>query len=196
MLADEHANWRPDYFSYGLLGSETSIRFPIAKLTDYHDKVNELLAADNSFAIVTATHILTQRTRKNDEERYQAKRLLVRLLYQRKWDKQRVIDLFSVIDWMMRLPEELEQQLWQEIEILEENEKMQYVTSVERIGIAKGRQKGLLEGEAEMLGLVLNHRFGELSDAVVNRLRHASEDQLKVWLISAISAPNLDAVFN
>ena len=204
MLADEHANWRPDYFSYGLLGSETSIRFPIAKLTDYHDKVNELLAADNSFAIVTATHILTQRTRKNDEERYQAKRLLVRLLYQRKWDKQRVIDLFGVIDWMMRLPEELDQQLWQEIEILEENEKMQYVTSVQRFEIAKvrqeglleGRQKGLLEGEAEMLGLVLNHRFGELSDAVVNRLRHASEDQLKVWLISAISAPNLDAVFN
>ena len=204
VLADEHANWRPDYFSYGLLGSETSIRFPIAKLTDYHDKVNELLAADNSFAIVTATHILTQRTRKNDEERYQAKRLLVRLLYQRKWDKQRVIDLFGVIDWMMRLPEELDQQLWQEIEILEENEKMQYVTSVQRFEIAKvrqeglleGRQKGLLEGEAEMLGLMLKHRFGELSDEVINRLRLASEDQLKEWLISAISASNLDAVFN
>ena len=196
VLADEHANWRPDYFSYGVLGSETSIRFPIAKLTDYHDKVNELLAADNSFAIVTATHIMTQRTRKNDQERYQAKRLLVRLLYQRKWDKQRVIDLFSVIDWMMRLPEELEQQLWQEIEILEENEKMQYVTSVQRFEIAKVRQEGLLEGEAEMLGLMLKHRFGELSDAVVNRLRLASEDQLKEWLISAISAPNLDAVFN
>ena len=200
VLADEHANWRPDYFCYSVLGSETSIRFPIAKLTDYHDKVDELLAADNSFAVVTATHILTQRTRKNNQERYQAKRLLVRLLYQRKWDKQRVIDLFGVIDWMMRLPEELDQQLWQEIEILEENEKMQYVTSVERIGIAKGRQegrqKGLLEGEAEMLGLMLKHRFGELSDEVVNRLRLASEDQLKEWLISAISAPNLDAVFN
>jgi flagellar biosynthesis/type III secretory pathway protein FliH len=109
---------------------------------------------------------------------------------------------------MMRLPEELDQQLWQEIEILEENEKMQYVTSVERIGIAKGiakgrqeglqegQQKGLLEGEAKMLGLMLKHRFGELSDEVINRLRHASEDQLKEWLISAISAPNLDAVFN
>ena len=204
VLADEHANWRPDCFSYGVLGSETSIRFPIAKLTDYHDKVDELLAADNSFAVVTATHILTQRTRKNDQERYQAKRLLVRLLYQRKWDKQRVIDLFSVIDWMMRLPEELDQQLWQEIEILEENEKMQYVTSVQRFEIAKvrqeglleGRQKGLLEGEAEMLGLMLKHRFGELSDEVINRLRLGSEDQLKEWLISAISASNLDAVFN
>jgi hypothetical protein len=196
VLADEQANWRPDYFSYGVLGSETSIRFPIAKLTDYHDKVNELLAADNSFAVVTATHILTQRTRKNDEERYKAKQLLVRLLYQRKWDKQRVIDLFRVIDWMMRLPEELEQQLWQEIEILEENEKMQYVTSVERMGIAKGRLEGLLEGESEMLGLMLRHRFGDLPDAVVNRLRDASEDQLKEWLIKAITAPTVDAIFN
>jgi flagellar biosynthesis/type III secretory pathway protein FliH len=116
--------------------------------------------------------------------------------------------LFGVIDWMMRLPEELEQQLWQEIETLEENETMQYVTSVERMGIAKGRQEGrqeglqegrqegLLKGEAKMLGLMLGHRFGYLSDAVVNRLKDASEDQLKEWLISAISAPTLDAVFN
>ena len=147
---------------------------------------------------------MTQQTRKNVVARYKAKQLLVRLLYQRQWDKQRIIDLFSVIDWMMRLPEELDQQLWQEIEIFEENEKMQYVTSIERIGIAKGlqegrqegRQEGLLEGEAEMLGLMLKHRFGELSDTVVNKLRHAKEDQLKQWLISAISAPNLDTVFN
>ena len=196
VLADEHVNWRPGYFSYHLLGSETSIRFPIAKLTDYHDKVDELLATDNSFAVVTATHILTQRTRKNDEERYQAKRLLVRLLYQRQWDKQRVIDLFRVIDWMMRLPEELEQQLWREIKTLEENEAMQYVTSVERFEIAKVRQESLLEGEAEMPGLMLRHRYGDLSDAVVNRLRLASEDQLKEWLINTISAPSLEAVFN
>jgi hypothetical protein len=123
VLADEYANWRPDYFSYGVLGSETSIRFPIAKLTDYHDHLDKLLAADNSFAVVTATHILTQRTRKNDQERYKAKQLLVRLLYQRKWDRQRVIDLFGVIDWMMRLPAELEQQLWQVVKPLRRMKK-------------------------------------------------------------------------
>ena len=212
VLADEHINWRPDTFSYSVLGSETSIHFPIAKLTDYHDKVDKLLTMDNSFAVVTATHVLTQQTRKNAVERYKAKRLLVRLLYQRQWDKQRIIDLFGVIDWMMRLPEELEQQLWQDIEIFEENEKMRYVTSIERFIIAKerqealleglqeglqeGRQEGLLEGEAKMLELMLKHRFGDLSDTVVNRLRDAKEDQLKQWLISAISAANLDAVFN
>ena len=64
------------------------------------------------------------------------------------------------------------------------------------MGIAKGRQEGLLKGETNMLGLMLGHRFGDLSDAVVNRLKDASEDQLKEWLINAISAPTLDAVFN
>ena len=204
VLADEHTNWRPDYFSYRVLGSETSIRFPIAKLTDYHNQLDELQTSDNSFAIVTATHILTQRTRKNDYERYQAKRLLVRLLYQRMWDKQRVIDLFYMIDWMMRLPEQLEQQLWLEIETIEENKNMHYVTSVERIGIAKGRQEGRDEGrqegrqeaEIEMLSIMLKHRFGDLPDTIQNKLKQVGEDQLKKWLINAISAPTLDAVFN
>ncbi|MEI6066654.1 MAG: cytosolic protein [Methylococcaceae bacterium] len=204
VLADEQVNWRPDYFSYRVLGSETSHRFPIAKLTDYHDRLDKLLVADNAFAVVTAAHILTRRTRKNDEERYQAKRQLVRLLYQRNRNKQQVIDLFRVIDWLMRLPEALEQQLWQEIETFEENKQMQYVTSIEKFRIAKGRQEGhqegrqegLLEGEAEMLGLMLRHRFGALSDTAINRLNSASEAQLKDWLISALSAPSLDAVFN
>ncbi len=36
------------------------------------------------------------------------------------------------------------------IETIEEREKMQYVTSVERIGIAKGRVVGRVEGEARI----------------------------------------------
>ena len=181
VLADEHANWRPDYFSYGVLGSETSIRFPIAKLTDYHDKVNDLLAADNSFAVVTAAHILTQRTRNNDQERYQAKQLLVRLLYQRKWDKQRVIDMFGVLDWMMRLPEELEQQLWQEIEILEENQKMQYVTSVQRFEIAKIRQEVRQEEASKFFLLLLESKFGAVNQQLQEKVNTADPELIETW---------------
>ena len=65
--------------------------------------------------------------------RFAAKWKLVQLLYQRGWDKQRVIDLFSVLDWMMRLPEQLKRSLWHNIEVLEEQEKMRYVTSVEQL---------------------------------------------------------------
>lgn len=76
---------------------------------------------------MTAAHILTQQTRKKDTERYDAKLFLVRLLYERNRDKQRVIDLFKVIDWMMKLPKELEQQLWQEIKTIEKNKKLKYL---------------------------------------------------------------------
>jgi hypothetical protein len=192
VLADEQTNWKPTSYGFEVLGCKHILEFPVAKLTDYHDQFEALKASENSFAIVTATHILTQQTRKNDNERYEAKRLLVRLLYQRNWDKQRVIDLFRVIDWMMRLPEELEQQLWREIETIEEGKKMQYVTSVERFETKKIFQ----QGEAEMLSVMLRHRFGNLPEAITNRLKLASEDQLKKWLINAISASTLDAVFN
>ncbi|NMQ29714.1 cytosolic protein, partial [Candidatus Accumulibacter phosphatis] len=40
---------------------------------------------------------------------------MAKLLYERKWDKQRIIDLFSVIDWLMRLPTELEKRLMHEV---------------------------------------------------------------------------------
>ena len=33
---------------------------------------------------------------------------LAKLLYERDWGKQQVIDLFAVIDWLMTLPPELE----------------------------------------------------------------------------------------
>ena len=91
-----------------------------------------------------------------------------------------------------------------EIETIEENKNMHYVTSVERIGIAKGRQEGRDEGrqegrqeaEIEMLSIMLKHRFGDLPDTIQNKLKQVGEDQLKKWLINAISAPTLDAVFN
>jgi len=204
VLADAQPDWKPASYGFEVLGCKHFLEFPVVKLTDYHNQLDKLLVADNIFAVVTAAHILTQRTRKNDEERYKAKSLLMKLLYQRNWDKQKVIDLFYVIDWMMRLPEELEQQLWYEIEAIEESRKMHYVTSVEKIGIAKGRQEGkqeglqegLQEGEAKMLSILLTHRFGALPEATVDKLARSSEEQLKNWLISAISASSLDAVFN
>ncbi|SBT08625.1 hypothetical protein ACCAA_60014 [Candidatus Accumulibacter aalborgensis] len=36
--------------------------------------------------------------------------------YERNRDKQRIIDRFSVIDWMMQVSQGLQNQLWQELE--------------------------------------------------------------------------------
>jgi hypothetical protein len=52
---------------------------------------------------VTAAQLMTLRTRHDDLRRFAAKRQLVRLLYAQGWNRQRVIDLFAIIDWMLAL---------------------------------------------------------------------------------------------
>ena len=199
VLADEHKNWKPTSFGYELLGCEHTLKFPVAKLADYHDQLETLKTSNNSFAIVTATHILTQQTRKNPAKRYEVKFALIKSLYQRNWDKQRVINLFAVIDWMMRLPKALEQELWSDIETLEEIDKMRYVTSVERIGMEKGLTKGMELGiqtaEQKTLQRLIQRRFKTLPDWATERITQASSPQLEQWLDNILDAPSIEAIF-
>ena len=51
----------------------------------------------------------------------------------------------------MTLPPWMETQIWKEIETIEESKKMQYITSVERIGRAKGIKQGIAKGESRLL---------------------------------------------
>ena len=62
---------------------------------------------------------------------------------------QRNIDLFLVLDWMMQLPSDLKQQLWQNLRTMEQENRMAYVSSVEEIGIEKGVQKGIEQGREQ-----------------------------------------------
>ena len=59
---------------------------------------------------------------------------MVRQLYRHGWERQRIIELFRVVDWLNRLPPELERRLLREIHAIEEEQRMPYVTSAERIG--------------------------------------------------------------
>ncbi len=136
-----------------------------------------------------------KKTRKEDQERYNAKLPLLRILYERHWNKQRVINLFNVIDWLMQLPEWLNNKVWQELETIEEREKVQYITSVERIGIAKGRVEGRVEGESRLLKRLLERRFGPLPQWVSKQLECAKEDELEIWGEAVLTAPSLEAVF-
>jgi hypothetical protein len=192
ILADDNPNWRPNSYSYEpVRGCKTGIDFRAAKLTDYQAQLDDLQASDNVFALIAAAHILTRKTRKNDQERYQAKRHLVRILYGKGWDKQKIIDLFGVIDWMMWLPPELAQQLWHDIETIEEQEHMRYVTSVERFE----RERLVNQGESKLLRKQLERRFGPLPALITEKLGVASEQELESWGDAVLTAPTLEDVF-
>ena len=207
MLADDDAGWRPDRFHSTVFGCEIGIRFPVVKLTDHADRLDALLLDTNPFALVTAAHFLTRQTRHDPATRFQAKRQLVRLLYERDWDKRRILRLFSVLDWMMQLPKALEAKLWQDIEDIEGERKVRYVTSVERLatergmqqglekGLEQGIEKGRLEGEGTILRRQLTRRFGPLPQNVLDRLVRADSRQLETWADRVIDATCLDEVF-
>jgi len=174
VLADDDPAWCESNFGFEIFGCRHHLHYPVAKLTDLTGDHDVLLEHPNPFALVTAAHHLTRHPRRNPESRFEAKRRLVRLLYARNWDRERILGFFAVLDWMMRLPEDLENEVWHDIEKIEGERKVKYVTSVERLaikrgmekgmtkGLEKGRAEGRTEGGAAVLARQLNRRFGPL----------------------------------
>ena len=76
---------------------------------------------------------------------------------------------------------------------------MKYITSIERIGIAKGITQGIakgrIEGESKLLKRLLEHRFGVLPAWATEKLTNAPEPALEAWGEAVLTAPTLDAVF-
>lgn len=160
VLADDVASWRPSEYREVDEGGELIFRFRTVKLLDYANQLSNLEANLNSFAVITLAHLKTQETRGNDEERQRWKIYLIKGLYRRGHDAHRIRRLFRVLDWLLRLPKEAEKIVWKEIEHFERETKMPYVTSVELIGIEKGKQSGRIEGILAGIAAILEVRFG------------------------------------
>ena len=146
ILGDERPGWRPTQFGYELWGCEVGLRFPTVKLLDYRARWSELEASRNPFAVVVMAHLKALETQADVTARKAAKWQLLRRLYEQGYARVDILNLFRFIDWVLGLPEEQEEALWQEIAEYEEAKHMPYVTSVERIGMRKGLEQGIQQG--------------------------------------------------
>jgi len=102
-------------------------------------------------------HLAAVQTKSDRLQRKQQKLSLVRRLYQQGFEREDVLNLLAFVDWVLTLPQDLEREFQHEVEQLEAEQRMQYVTSFERSGI----RLGLLEGIE--LGLELKFGASELS---------------------------------
>ena len=60
----------------------------------------------------------------------------------------------------------------------------------------EGREKGLIEGQRNVLLMQLKERFSVVPDDLVQQISAASAEQLDAWLKRFVSATTIDGVFN
>ncbi len=190
IFTDEEDNWRPAVYETELLGTELRLKFVTAKLTDYRQRLNELEQSANPFAVVAQAHLIAQQTRDDARTRMQLRLAMTKRLYQRGFSKQQIIGLFRFLDWVLLLPEELSDEFDEQLTVIEEEQKMEYITSTEWRGIKKGtigtalrllqRRFGLLDEttQSHIRALPLE-QAEELTDALLD---FSSLVDLKVWL--------------
>ncbi len=148
VLADIRERFRPTAFRYQRWGCELTFTFPMAKLIDWEARWTELEASDNVFALVVMAQVKAKRL-KNGASRKDTKVALTRLLFERGYQREQIVRLFNIIDWLIQLPKGLEPAFLQAVYAIEEEKHMPYINTAERLGIEKGRQEGRQEGQLE-----------------------------------------------
>jgi hypothetical protein len=169
---------------------------------------------DNPFALVVLAHLRTLQTvgEKKAPTRKVFKKQLIHLCWERGYRPKYTGQLLRFLDGVMWLPDNLEQELRQELAIEEKELMSQYVTSWERMakeegkwegkleGILEGQLKGKLEGELSgeqkalraTIAETLELRFGTLPANLMTWIQGLSDlEQLRGLQRQAVTCPSL-----
>ncbi len=199
VLADSSPRFRPGPYEQETWGCRIRFEYPSCKLLDLSEEA--IAGTDNPAAVVIAAHRMAQRRARDPVGRKTGKWELTRRLYQHGFGREAIAKLYRLIDWLIRLPEELEVEFRRELIEYEDQQHMPYITSIERLGREEGRQEGREEGRRE--GLIaarqravwdaLEIRFGSVPES----LRHTietirDEARLRTLYQAAIRAVVLD----
>ncbi|RUR74836.1 Rpn family recombination-promoting nuclease/putative transposase [Chlorogloeopsis fritschii PCC 9212] len=183
ILCDADLKWRPNQYSYNYPDCRLHFRFGTVKLLDYQNRWSELQDSDNPFATVVMAHLKTQQTTKQLLERKVWKFSLIRRLYEQGLQEREIRNLYRFIDWVMILPKGLEAEFWQEFKQFEQELRMSYITTGERIGYERGKEEGKLEGKLEgeqaLVLRLLQKRVGDLPQEVQQQIHSLSLEQLE-----------------
>ena len=163
ILADAETKWHPQKFTRAQWGCSVDFQFPTVKLKPMGKDMDALLAQANPFAMITAAHLMTQASKHDPQIRYAWKWKLTRMLYERDFTREQILNLYRFIDWLMALPELLSKEFNTQHKAYEEDKKMPYITTAERIGreegLEEGLEKGMLAEAREMVLEALDIKF-------------------------------------
>ncbi len=184
ILADDNKNFRPGRYEVRYWGFRYIFEFPSVKLLDYQGREEELNKSENIFANIILAHIKSLETKGKIDERLLVKKSLIKGLYEKRYSKEDIINLYRFMDWIMSLPKAMEKELYKEIKKYEEEViKMPYLSTAERVGLEKGIEKGIEQGRAEVVQKIAKKMLAEGMDietiAKITGLKKAEIIRLK-----------------
>jgi hypothetical protein len=194
IMGDSDASYRPDQYRRKRFGCNLLFTFPIIKLLDYAQDWDKLQQSKNPFAVVVMAHLKAQEVQ-DVQARKQWKLTLIKQLFQSGRDRRDIENLLAFIDWLLDLPEELEQELLNELSKIEEEQQMKYITSWERIGEKRGERRGEKQGKTKFFTRLLENRFGTLPEWTRSKCQQATPEMLEQWGIRLFSANSIEEVF-
>ena len=202
VLTDTQPHFRPNHYSNEIAGCSLRFEFATVKLLDWQDKTDELLHDENPFGLLIAAQ-LTAKLIKNGKNRVDNLIGYYRLAAQKKLPRELVMQLVVFLEWIVALPEDLTPYYNEQLEHLEEDKKMTYISIIERQGIEKGLEQGLEQGivqgldkgRAATLYKQLQLKFGEPAAEHEQRLFDASHAELNLWTERVLFAESIETVF-
>ncbi len=130
-------------------------------------------------------HLSTQATSDNPQQRLQSKLSLVRGLYQRGYNRNEILELFRLIEWMMVLPKGLDSEFRTELKRVREENRMPYITGFERDGMVQNARESAIA--------VLETRFEVVPKRLLDMVNTFENLQkLKELLRQAVTVPSLE----
>ncbi|MGH9833767.1 MAG: DUF4351 domain-containing protein [Blastocatellia bacterium] len=177
-------------YETGRWGCRLVFEFPVVKLTDWRGGEAELEASDNPFAMVVLAQLRVLEAKGNTEKRYTAKKKLILLLLRRGYEHKRIESLLRFIDWIITLPDDLEDHLNDEMEQFVEDKSMPYVTSWERRGERRGmkigEEVGERKGRISVIVQQLKRRIGEIDAKIKERIEELTVKQLEKLAVALL----------
>jgi hypothetical protein len=178
VLADDDPDWRPAEHRRRVFGCETGIVFPHVKLLDFVANEAVLEASINPFAPVVLAHLKTRETHGDSASRYAWKLRITRGLYERGFNAADVCELVRVIDWLMDLPSALAELFRQDLDKIQEEKRMPFVTSYER----SARREGIRLG----IKTALKIQFGEEGLKLMPEIQAIHEEEKLEAILTAL----------
>ena len=170
-------------FNYDVYGSMVTYRYNTVCIANYSE--TELQNNHNPFSLISLAVQYDNLYRKDEVQKFNLKRKLIRMLHERAYTREEIIELFEFIDDVLQITDTMKNRILDEeaMNILEEDEPMAYVSGFRQRAMAEGRLEGKLEGklEGEMKGLMegiqgmLEIKFGSVPSEVQNKILAISD---------------------